>query len=68
MRSFRVLAYLSLVGQAVMFVGLAIIMGFALDSTITNQPAIRAINWGGIPVFFGMVRVKCSYPVVVVTG
>lgn len=56
LRSFKILAILSLIGQATMVVGLATIMVFAMISAVETKPPIQAVNWIGIPVFFGMVR------------
>lgn len=56
LRSFKVLAILSLIGQVTMTVGLFTIMVYALISAVETKPTIVAVNWIGIPVFFGMVR------------
>ena len=56
-RSFKLLAVLSLAGQIMMLTGLSIIMVFAMISAVENTPPIKAINVVGIPVYFGMVRI-----------
>lgn len=54
-RSFRNLAYLSFVGQMMSFVGYFVIICFSFISLFENHPNIQAVNWKGIPIFFGMV-------------
>ena len=55
-RSFRNLAYLSFVGQALSGIGYVIIMLFAVQALVEDTPEIQAVNWAGAPIFFGMVR------------
>ena len=61
-RSFRSLAYLSFIGQLLSFGGYGIIMVFSFISLIETHPPVQAINWSGIPIFFGMVRKLSWFP------
>ena len=53
-REYKYLAITSLFGQIAIFFGLGVITVYALIATIEHTPKIYAINWKGIPVFFGM--------------
>lgn len=65
-RSFKNLAYLSFIGQVMSFIGYFIIMCFSFMSLFETHPTITAVNWKGIPIFFGMVRtIFSSYSLVI---
>ena len=52
LRSFKWLAILSFIGQVTGFVGLSLIMVFAVIATFRDTPELAAINIKGIPIFF----------------
>ena len=62
-RSFKFLAYVSLAGQASMLLGLSLIMVFSMISAVENTPPIKAFNFIGVPVYFGMVIVILLYSI-----